>query len=280
MIAMNNPISDTIPRRRSKRRLIAAIAILVAAWTLAIFYRMEIRAHWWVYRIQHVESAEQRQYYFSCLASIGDTALTALPRLLDDPRADVRLLGVRLLRWCPSKKTQALLITHLTDQSDEVSQQAALEIARREDRSEAIPALKKLVQSAEPHSARMAVATIERIGGSEAEAILLEILYKTQDVDLLAQVIDSLGMLSSHQAVPTLEKMLDDKRPITIQPASQRRVQKVIAKIQGQLTTKGINPQAVLEASHSEQTIASVAARAISLIKGKTYTSSNPLPQE
>jgi hypothetical protein len=42
----------------------------------------------------------------------------------------------------------------------------------------------------------------------------------------------------------------------------------MIAKVQGQLTAEGIDPQAVLDATHSEATVASVAARALRLITG------------
>jgi len=236
-----------------------------------MLYRMEIRAQWWAYRLQNIESIEQRQYYFSCLASIGDTSLAALPRLLNDPRAEVRILGVRLLRWCPSKQAKDLLLTRITDECDEVVQQVAVELARRLDRSEALPILEKMIQAADPNDTRKAVAALERIGGSKAEAILLEQLEKTNDVDLLAQVIDSLGMLACQQAVSSIKKRLDDKRTISILPASQRRAQQVIAKVQGQLAAKGIDPQAVLDASHSEQTIASIATRALRLITGESY---------
>ena len=121
--------------RRPGRRTVTAIVILAAVWGLGMFYRMELRAHWWVYRLQHADSAQQRQHYLACLASIGDTSLTALPRLLDDPRAEVRLWGVQLLHWCPSERVRDLLLTRVADESDEVSARAALELARRPDRS-------------------------------------------------------------------------------------------------------------------------------------------------
>ena len=251
--------------------MVTAIVILAAVWLLGMFYRMEIRAHWWAYRLQHVNSAEQRQYYFACLASAGDRSLPALPRLLNDPRADIRVLGVRVLRWCPSQQARDLLLARVTDESDTVSAQAALELTRRPNRFDILPILAEIIRTTDPRSARMAVAAIERIGGSQAEALLLTQLPVTEDVDLLAQVIDSLGMLASRQAVPLLKKLLDDERTISILPISQQRAQQVIANVQGQLTAEGIDPQAVLDAAHSEQTIASVAARALRLITGESY---------
>lgn len=267
-------------RRRSKRRIVSSIAILAAVWVLVMFYRMEIRARWWAYRLQHVDSVEQRQYYFSCLASVGDTSLTVLPRLLNDPRDEIRVVGVRLLHWCPNEQARDLLLTHVVDESDEVSAQVTLELARRQDRFEALPVLEEMIQASDPRSACMAVATIERIGGPQAEAILLKQLTTTDEVDLLAQVIDSLGMLGSRLAQPALVSLLDDKRAISVLPISQRRAKKAIAQVQGQLTAKGIDPQAVLNATHSEATVASVAARALSLITGDSHANSTTQPGE
>lgn len=252
--------------------MMSAIVILLVGWLLVMFYRMEIRAHWWAYRLQHADSVEQRQYYFSCLASGGDKSLAALPRLLDDPRAEIRVLGVRLLRWCPSERARDLLLTRVKDESDEVAMQVTLELAKRSDRFEAIPILEEMAQTADSRTACIAVAAIERIGGPQAEAVLLKQLTKTNDVDLLAQVIDSLGMLASREAVPTLVSLLDDQRAISTLPISQRRAQWAITKAQGQLTAKGIDPQDVLDATHCEATIASVAARALFLITGESYT--------
>jgi len=276
MIAESRGSSKAV-RRRPGRRLVTVIVILAAVWVLALFYRMEIRAHWWVYRLRHVDSAQQRQYYLACLTSIGDESLTALPRLLDDPRAEVRLWGVRLLGGCPNERVRDLLLTRVADESDEVSAGAALELARRPDRLEVMPILCDRLRSADSRAARMAAAAIERIGGPQAEAVLLERLTTADDVDLLAQVIDSLGMLASRPAIPAFVSLLADQRAISTLPASQRRVKRVIARVQGQLTAEGIDPRAVLDATHSEPTIASVAARALFLITG--VSSGDPTTQ-
>jgi len=254
--------------RRTRRRIVTAIAILTAVWGVVMLYRMEIRAHWWAYRLQNANSAEQRQYYFACLASIGDKSLTALPQLLNDPRAEVRLCGVQLLRWCPSEQARELLLAHIADESDKVSSRAALELARRPDCNEAIPILEDMIRTSKPRAACMAVAAIERIGGPQAEAALLRQLDTADEPDQLAQVVDSLGMLASRPAIPALVGLLADERAISILPVSQRRIERVINEMQGQLTAQGIDPKAVLDATHSEATVASVAKRALRLIDG------------
>ncbi|HSW47196.1 MAG TPA: hypothetical protein VLM89_16655 [Phycisphaerae bacterium] len=256
---------DDRPRARSastrgRRATYTAIAILMLLWLVAIWYRWEIRAYWWAYRITAVESPELQSYYAGSLAAIGDRALPALPRLLDDPRESIRLIGVRILRSCPNLRALQCLFMRLGDPSVEVSDAAALEIALRPDRLQALPVLQEM--AAGP-SATAAMVALERIGGPQAEDILIERLSNADDPDVTAQAIDSLGMLGCRAAEPVIQGHLGDHRPLTCPPASQRRAERAIAAVQGKLLAQGIRPEDLAAVARTDLTIAAVAARAL-----------------
>jgi hypothetical protein len=255
--------------------IIALIIILVGLWLTALWYRMEIRAFWWAYRITRVESCELQGYYAACLGSVGDKALPALSRLLDDPRPSVRLIGVCVLRSCPSKAALEKLLSCLDDPSTEVSSAATLEIALRPDRLSVLPILQARLAGPAGH-ALPAMAVIERIGGPEAERILLDVLAGSDDPDIVAQAIDSLGMLGCKAAEQAIRPHLDDHRRIQQPPASQRRAEQAIAAVHGQLITRGIDPQTLKSVTCTDLTVSAIAARALASIVGTPATSTAP----
>ena len=256
---------------RGRRATFAVIAVLVLLWGTVLWFRMEIRAYWWAYRITQVESPELRGYYAASLTAIGNQALIALPRLLNDPRPVVRLIGVRILRSCPDARTLDYLLARLADPSIEVSDAAALQIALRPDRLQAVPVLRAMAGGPTP-TALAAMAALERIGGPQAEQILLTQLNTAANPDVAAQAIDSLAMLGCKAAERAIRRHLDDNRRLTRSPASQRRAEQVVAAVQNKLLQKGIDPQALVAATRTDPTVSAVAARALASIAGGPTT--------
>jgi HEAT repeat protein len=277
---MSEPAAHEAPTRSQspppgRRVTITLIVVLLTLWLTALWYRMEIRACWWAYRITRVESLELQGYYAACLGSVGDKALPALPMLLDDPRPSVRLIGVCILRSCPAKAALEKLLACLDDPSTEVSSAAALEIALRPDRLSVLPILEARLAGPAGY-ALPAMAAIERIGGPEAERILLDTLAGSDDPDVVAQAIDSLGMLGCKAAEQAIRQHLDDHRRLQHPPASQRRAEQAIAAVNGLLIARGIDPQALKSAARTDPAVSAVAARALASIVGPPATSTAP----
>ena len=282
MTPMNSQDHRKAPKpttSRGRRATLVAIVVLLSLWAAAIWFRMEIRAYWWAYRITQVEEPELRGYYAAGLSAIGNQALAALPRLLNDHRASIRLIGVRILRSCPDARSLDYLLARLSDPSIEVSDAAALQIVLRPDRLKAVPVLGAMVDGPTP-TAAAAMAALERIGGPQAERILRTRLSTAADPDVAAQAIESLGMLGCKAAEQAIRRHLDDNRRLTRPPASQRRAEQAIAAVQNQLATRGIAPEAVLAAARTDLTVSAVAARALASITGRPAggPASQPVP--
>jgi HEAT repeat protein len=240
---------------------------LVTLWFGALYYRMEIRAQWWAWRIRQVEEPALRAYYAACLGAVGDKSLGAVQRLLNHPDESIRLIGVRILRSCKDPRALQLLVDRLADAGIDVSEAAALQIALRPDSADALPQLRAIVEANGP-ATPAAMAALERIGGPQAEEILLRQLNCTGDPDVLAQAIDSLGMLGCKAAQAGIRRHMDDTRLLSRLPATQRRAQQVIVSVSGKLIAQGIDPASVAAASRTQPTVGSVAARALAAIQG------------
>jgi hypothetical protein len=253
------------------------IAALVLVWLVALFYRHELRSHWWAYRLQQADDPLVRAYYLPRLAAMGEHGLGALDRLLRDPRPQNREAGVAVLHYCTSEEArERLLHVLLNDPDESVAEKAALELALRKDALRSLDDLDDVLFSlAHPTRSRRAAVAIERIGGAEAKTALLEALLThggRLDADVCAQVIDSLAMLGSEDAVPAIRDALADDRGVTILPASQRAAQRAVMALQGDLTRKGVDPGTLLEASTAAPTVAAVAQRALTLLNPSPTT--------
>jgi len=241
---------------------------------------MEIRSFWWVHRIQRATTPEDRKYYTLCLAAVKDSALPAIPALLRDPRAEVRALGIDVLRYCPSPHAQVLLLNALPDDRDPVLVRAALNLALRPDRMNALPRLREMIQSTSPRTASAGVVAMERLGGPEAKQALLDMLTSSSDPDLLAQVADSLANLEEHAAVAPLIGLLTDRRPITVPPVSYRMAVEAIARLKGDAISKGVDKESLLAATQAPSTIGAAAARSLYLITDQSFGDPTTRPAE
>ncbi len=260
--------TEALSRVRRRGRIWTAVAIiaLVLLWAVVMFFRMEIRAHWWAYRLTRVESDHERNYYLACLAAVGNKSLGAVDRLLQNPRPEVREMGVIILEHCTPGVADKRLVALLSDENEDVAIRAALALASREDVSSLLRTLRDCLLEHPGGPDRHAAVALQRIGGAEAEQALLDALPHATDPNLRAQIIDSLGMLGSEAAVPILTDMLADERQVTILPYSQRSALQALAARQQQLLNKGIDPQTVMDALQKETTVAAIAARSLRLI--------------
>jgi HEAT repeat protein len=258
---------------RSNRRLVAVIVAMVLVWAAALAFRWELRAQWWAYRLAHTASPELQDYYAVRLASIGNTSLAVIPRLLANPNEDVRLAAIDVLRFCNTPRARALLVDVLRQESDDVAERAALVLALRKDGREAIPVLAGRLRGAAA-VARHAAVALERIGGPEAERTLVEAMPDAKEADLRAQLADSLGMLGSRAAEGALHVWLEDNRPVVVLPASMCAARRALIAMQGELAGKGVDAAGAL--AERGQTVAGIVRRSLVLIEQDGAQASRP----
>jgi len=260
---------SSVASKFSNRRMWIAIGAFILLWSVAMFYRMEIRAYWWAYRLAHATSIQDRIYYFSCLASIGDSMTGAVGSLLKNPSVDVRRQGAALLLRCRNDPAKALLLQAIHDTDREVRESAALGLALHYDQA-ALPELLRLVQSDDESAALAAVVALERIGGDEAAEALTQIVRGPSSPQMIAQAVDSLGLLGWRPSVPVLIDRLADDRPLTTRPVADRKAQQAIQHVQGELMRKlGVDPAAI--DTSTKEFISDLAARALQRITGESF---------
>ena len=252
--------------KRSRSTLIAIVA-LILAWGIAMYYRNALRATWWSYRLTAAESIEERDYYVVRLASLQDTALVGLSRVLTDPQPETRSAGIRILHYCQSPRAIPYLVDRLDDVSDQVASRATVELVRRGQDELVLARLRVLITQGETVSVRSAAAALARIGGTEAETLLIDALQRRSDADTCAQIIDSLALLECRRAIPLIEAHSDDNRPLTALPASYRAAQAAIEHLRGELIARQADPDGLLKTMQIEPTVAGVARRAAELLR-------------
>lgn len=261
------------PRRHNaRRRKWIAIGAFVVLWAMAVSVRWEIRTRWWAWRLVEAQSAESRGYYLTCLTSVAERALGAASYLLNRPAAEHRMYGLAILHRCRGERARALLVRAMSDPDQDVRESAALGLAVHHDQA-ALPTLLAMLQSKQEPTAVAAAVALERIGGDRATAALIESIQAAAQNDMVvlrAQAIDSLGILGTRQAVPALIDCLTDERPLTTRPAADRRLDQAIQVLGGDLRKHGLDPDAVRDTA-PPQTIADLAARALSRITGESF---------
>ncbi|HPD30098.1 MAG TPA: hypothetical protein PLL20_08900 [Phycisphaerae bacterium] len=254
---------------RGRRPTIAIIALLVALWCLAMWYRAEIRAYWWARKLAQSSSPQDIHYYLLCLASTEESAFGPAKRLVRNTDPRVRRLGVAVLDNCRGQEVEHVLLDLLNDPDDEVADAAAISLTdpRRGTAMALIPELEKIVARG-GKAARHAIVALQRIPGEQAEMILVDVLSEASEPDLLGQVADSLGIIGSRTAVPGLIALLDDTRSLGSMLYSERSAAKALADARAQFAARGINAESVTVAR--AHTVAEAALRSLTMIAGGT----------
>jgi len=258
--------------QKRSRGTFVAIGALLILWCVSMYYRNELRAMWWSYRLTTADSIERRDYYVVRLASLQDKALVGIPRVLNNPRPEIRSAGIRILHYCRNPSAVDHLVGLLEDVSDEVVSQATVELVRRGEDALALDRLGKIIQRGEMPSLRPAAAALSRIGGDEAETLLIDAMKHRPDADTCAQIIDSLALLECRRAIPLIEAYSDDHRPLTILPASHRAAQAAIEHLRGELIARQVDPNGLLQTTQIAPTVAGVARRALQLMQRRDAT--------
>ena len=240
---------------------------------------MEIRAYWWVHQLQRATTQEERRYYTLCLASIRDSSLHALPALLNDPRPEMRVLGIEALRECRSLRARDLLLNALRDDSDPVVVRAALMLSLRPDRKETLGRLWGGT-SENPRLASAMIFAIERVGSPDDADRLLHNLTPSSDPNVLAQAIDSLANLNCRTEFRFLVGRLADQRPVTVPPFSYRMAIEALARLQGGEVAKGVDKEALLAATQAPKTVGATAARSLYMLTGQSFGDPATQPAE
>ncbi len=266
MDAPPNPPRPGSPNRRTW----IAIAVLVALWAVAMFFRWEIRTWWWGRRLASAETPQARGYYFACLASVGDRSLGAAERLLDHPSAEIRLQALAILHRCRSDRARPLLLRAMRDADLDVRESAALGLAAFGDEA-VLPDLLRMLESSDENTVLAAVVALQRLGSPKALDALLRVAAGAAGggaASVRAQAVDSLGLIGDRQAVPVLIDCLADERPVTTQPAAERAMRRAIQAMAGDLVKQGIDPASVAN-QPVPSTVADLAARALQRITGE-----------
>ncbi len=273
------PPSDPCLSRRGRRWTIAIIGVLIAAWCVAMWYRVEIRAYWWARQLARSSSPQDTHYYLLCLASAKEDAFGPAKGLVRNGDPRVRRLGIAALDNCHGPKVEEVLLDLLNDPDDEVGDAAAISLTdpRRGTAIALVPNLQSIIARG-GNAARRAVVALQRIPGEQTETILVDALSKTSDPDLLAQIADSLGMIGSRAAVPGMIALLDDARPLESMQYSERSATRALAGARGQFSAKGIDAGSitVLRA----RTVADAALRSLTLIAGPSAPTTATLPTD
>lgn len=263
------------------RWTLIVVAALVAVWGLSMLYRMEIRAFWWGRQLARSQTPEEKHYYLLCLASIKDKALGTGVRLSRSADPGVRELSVAVLGNCKGHEAERILLGLLADASEEVGDAASLAIAdpRRGNNLALLPEIAGVLHRG-GHAARRAVVSIQRIPGDQSESILVDALSRTENPDLLVQIVDSLGMMASRRAVPRMIPLLEDTRPITHAPYSERAAARALVGARLQLAAKGLDSGTVLAAMPHSRTVADVALRSLQIIAGRSAPTTSTAPAD
>lgn len=268
------------PPRRRRATLVIAV-LFVAAWLIVLVFRMELRSHYWAYRLAGATSEAQRRPYLVRLAAAEDHALGALAGLLDDPSPEVRGDAIYLLGKLDSLPADKLLFDVLEDESDANAWQAAVQLSRRIERKEIYAELSRRFETTSGRDWEYTAVTMGLSSHPDFLRALVRETEQADDPDRLAVLIDALRLARSNEARPILQRLLDDDRPVSITPPSERHILKMISSLGPELQEKGIDIRTLTPPPDAESTVADMARRALEMIESPPPAPGTPatLPQ-
>lgn len=254
--------------RRSRRRLIVGVVVLALIWTVAMVFRWELRAQWWAYQLARCETPDQRAFYMTRLASIGNKSLSVLPKLIASEDPGAREAAVTILRYCRGARADDLLGSILADPDPEIAGLAATTLAMRPDAAAMVFDLRdKVALSVVPEASWATVVALGRMPGETADRALLDLASLGElEPDVKAQLIDSLGIRGCREALPFMTEAMNDARPVETTPFSLMSAQRAIAALRTDLVAKGADPASALSSLGDTRTVADVAARWVHML--------------
>jgi HEAT repeat protein len=259
--------------------MIVSIGVLVSIWAVVMLNRNAIRAHYYGYRLARADNAATNIYYFSRLASLGDAAVGPAKRLLANDDANIRSLGAAVLHTAKSDRSRDLLLGALEDTDPEVRRVAVIGLALRHDQAALNPLIEMLAEPTE-HPALGAASALERIGGDDAVAALLDATQSHPVTNVRAQAIDSLGWLRASAAIDTLIELLSDGTPVRIETAFDRDLRQTYVTARDGLQMQGVVVEPPTSLPAAGRTIADLAARALRRITNESFDFRSSDPPE
>jgi hypothetical protein len=260
-----NPSPAASARRRWKSLLIAVI--LISAWVLVIVFRMELRSYYWAQRLAHATGDAERKPYLVRLAAVEDHALGAIAGLLDDSSAEVRGDAIYLLGRLHTLGSDELLLDALGDASESNAWQAAVHLSRRMDREDVQSELEARFSATSGRVWEYTAITLGLSSRPDSIASLIRETEEADDPDRLAVLIDALRLSRDARATPVLNHLLDDERPVSITPPSERHILKALTSLGPELLQKGIDVRTLATATAPQRTVSDMARRALEMIE-------------
>lgn len=258
------------PARGSRHRLVAGVVLLVLVWAVVMLFRWELRAQWWAYQLARSDTPDQRAFYMTRLASIGNKSLNVLPRLVASDDAEIREAAICVLKYCSGARADELLIAMLADPDPENAGLAATTFAMKPAAAGmAVELRDKVALNAVPAASWGTVVALGRLPGETADHALLDLTRLGQlPPDVKAQLIDSLGIRGCREALPYMTEAMNDDRPIDKLPFSLVSARRAIGALQADLAAKGADPAAAMSGLGEARTVSEVAARWVRMLGG------------
>ena len=250
----------------SNRRLFLAVAVMVVVWLAAMLYRNEIRARWWLYRLTSLSTTDgldPHARYLARLASVGEAALPAAERLLQDSDTTLRSFGVTLLQRLQSPRAGELLLDASSDPDPVIRGEAVRGLGGRGD----VTSLRRIVRRDDPVAACAAVEALASVGSQEAVEIIISQVRNGAARDgraglpVRVQAIESLGELQAGQAVEALIDCLADQTFFEGWTAAERSAAAAVAAMRPGNRVNWPEPR----------TVAQYAAEALQRITGRSW---------
>jgi HEAT repeat protein len=252
----------------ANRRTVVAIAVLVVAWAVLMAFRVPIRIRWWTWQLGRTSEPAVRTYYANMLAAYATLAVDPVGRLLDHPEPGVRLIAVGILDHAETAHAEEVLLAALRDRSPEVSQAAALVLARLQSEA-AMPVLRQMLDEVDEQVVCTSIVALQRFGSDRARRLVATKLANTSSERIRVQAIESCGLMRAAEAIPTLIDLLADARPVTTAPAGRAAALSFLARNPQKLAEMNLPPYVpVIE---ENLTIADEAARALRAITSQSF---------
>jgi len=153
--------------RRSRTRMYAAIAIMLALFALVVTFRRDIRVRWWEHRLYHAHHVPDQARFVDLLATEPTRVAPVARRLLAHHDPILRSYGVMLAARAPATHALELLQQALQDLEPAVRYGAIQSLAARPT-PEAIATLRDLADHPDQDTAMRAVHTLGNIPNPSA----------------------------------------------------------------------------------------------------------------
>jgi len=239
------------------RILIGASVLIMLACGAALWQRDALRAHWWARRLSTAQGFDEQRHYVTLLASLGESAVTPVARLMEQEDPRTRILAAGILAHTACMPARNSLVKALHDPDVEVREAAALALAFGHE-TQVVPALAAVSREADAQAAAAACVALGMIASNIALPALLEAAEQHPEAAVRAQAVEMLGMRRAPEAEKVLKERLTDQGRFSVMLYGERRLSGAIAFADSQQGT-----QTPALSRPADRTVASVADDAL-----------------